>query len=999
MQAITTTMNGDSNFKTAVYNNSQKYKSAFIEKVLRENFLSINNGAAAPTTAAAATSKCSLDETKLKNLNSILSNLSYESIKKINEKNQLEQNSIITNGSSSNTNGYSSGSTSSGTKNTLTDSSSTTTTTTTTTNNNNIAATGNSPKIESGHQSLQLIKKASLINNFRNERRRSSSKVHPATPNAKKSAPSKQSTQASLLASSHHSMNNSESNLASSLTNSSQIVIHVCDEARRLKQDFTCPRDLLVKEMKYFSYNLNINVSNTSHSTSGAHAHSSIPTSALSKKSLDEIDISVHCDINIFDWLMRYVKRNHPFLIEKTIASPQNVNENSAGNGCGEAKDGLPIKTYEPNLEINNCVSILLSSDFLIMGDLVDKCIVFIAQNLEAVLQIQCVLNGISDYIITKLAACVSIRRLDNIYDKKDKLKTKLFQRKIEFLFDVEKFKSQFENSFILSKWMKTPPRKESLADPDETHPTTSNETQETEPKIQRTKSILDTYDALADTNYNNFLYECENDASTLFKCKLCSKLMTRQQSLNLKCQLAILNAHGDYIYLHVPDDNFDMTCLLKLLKEKLKLWQSVYWFLWALIKSFKCRKCNQWFRLVDMNRCRLNEQSFCSIHDAKSHNFFYQKNNTNNTSASINSTATTSMLAGVTNANTDANTLPTCTCIYINHILESSSFTSLYANSPICLDETSPCDLTSEQKLARYLDHIMEDLDKHNDIIFHGKPGNKEPTSDNISICDIIEEYIQTDKFKNASLSGQSTVNSLNSNNNSNSNNNNNSNNSTNTPLLSNATANLNNNNNTTSISNSFITNKILKIMPKTQLETYECGFFIDSITGKHISLLDKHLLNLIKLSQLTHTTFTDPAQNSQMLSSNAYNINAIVHTGLDLKTFLFLINFMDVRNVFNCLEALHFLRITNKMKWDCSKPIRFNQDNQREDDLKKFREISNYLIRAKLIDEYQKPPALKSSIASLLMQQQQQNVSNLVSSPGGMYCRVENEWKIRRN
>ena len=49
---------------------------------------------------------------------------------------------------------------------------------------------------------------------------------------------------------------------------------------------------------------------------------------------------------------------------------------------------------YEPKLEVNNCVSILLSSDFLIMGDLVDKCIVFIAQNLESVLQIQCVLNG-----------------------------------------------------------------------------------------------------------------------------------------------------------------------------------------------------------------------------------------------------------------------------------------------------------------------------------------------------------------------------------------------------------------------------------------------------------------------------------------------------------------------------------------------------------------------------------------------------------------------------
>jgi len=27
---------------------------------------------------------------------------------------------------------------------------------------------------------------------------------------------------------------------------------------------------------------------------------------------LDDIDISVHCDINIFDWLMKYVHKKEP---------------------------------------------------------------------------------------------------------------------------------------------------------------------------------------------------------------------------------------------------------------------------------------------------------------------------------------------------------------------------------------------------------------------------------------------------------------------------------------------------------------------------------------------------------------------------------------------------------------------------------------------------------------------------------------------------------------
>ena len=230
-----------------------------------------------------------------------------------------------------------------------------------------------------------------------------------------------------------------------------QIVIHVCDEAKRLKQDFTCPRDLLVREMKYFSYNLNINVSNSSQNTSGAHAHVS-SLSALSKKSLDEIDISVHCDINIFDWLMRYVKRNHPLMIEKNIATPENFQTDTLNNKITYHKDGS-IKSIEPKLDLNNCVSILLSSDFLLMENLVDKCIIFIAENLDSVLNIPCVMSGINEALLTKLAACTYVSKLDEVYDKKDKLKTKIFQRKIEFLFDLAKYEAQFEGSPVLNDW------------------------------------------------------------------------------------------------------------------------------------------------------------------------------------------------------------------------------------------------------------------------------------------------------------------------------------------------------------------------------------------------------------------------------------------------------------------------------------------------------------------------------------------------------------------
>lgn len=53
-----------------------------------------------------------------------------------------------------------------------------------------------------------------------------------------------------------------------------------------VKQDFNCPRDLLIREMRYFAEYLSVEA-----------------------QRWEEVDISVHCDIQIFDWLMRYVKK------------------------------------------------------------------------------------------------------------------------------------------------------------------------------------------------------------------------------------------------------------------------------------------------------------------------------------------------------------------------------------------------------------------------------------------------------------------------------------------------------------------------------------------------------------------------------------------------------------------------------------------------------------------------------------------------------------------
>lgn len=193
--------------------------------------------------------------------------------------------------------------------------------------------------------------------------KRRNKSINTATKSIEASKPNKRRSSLNSTSSNSNSViTSSSSSSTQPISLANPIVIHVCDEVKRLKQDFTCPRDLLIAEMRYFSSNLNLANSNNQK------IHSSISASALARKSLDEIDISVHCDINIFDWLMRYVKRCYPSLIERSIASPANAADKAAfsetTNKVVYASDGS-VKYVEPLLDVNNAVSILLSSDFL----------------------------------------------------------------------------------------------------------------------------------------------------------------------------------------------------------------------------------------------------------------------------------------------------------------------------------------------------------------------------------------------------------------------------------------------------------------------------------------------------------------------------------------------------------------------------------------------------------------------------------------------------------
>jgi hypothetical protein len=61
------------------------------------------------------------------------------------------------------------------------------------------------------------------------------------------------------------------------------VTITVHDDVRKIKRDFKCKRTMILTYMNYFEQYLK------------------------DSRSGEQLDISVHCDVKIFEWLVRYV--------------------------------------------------------------------------------------------------------------------------------------------------------------------------------------------------------------------------------------------------------------------------------------------------------------------------------------------------------------------------------------------------------------------------------------------------------------------------------------------------------------------------------------------------------------------------------------------------------------------------------------------------------------------------------------------------------------------
>ncbi len=83
-------------------------------------------------------------------------------------------------------------------------------------------------------------------------------------------------------------------------------------------------------------------------------------------------------------------------------------------------------------------VSILISADFLKIDILVNECICFFVSNIEEMAKLQVDMSCINSTIIREISRQVDLDRLDILKERKDKLVSRLFMKKLEVLLEKE---------------------------------------------------------------------------------------------------------------------------------------------------------------------------------------------------------------------------------------------------------------------------------------------------------------------------------------------------------------------------------------------------------------------------------------------------------------------------------------------------------------------------------------------------------------------------------
>ncbi|XP_051020911.1 SANT and BTB domain regulator of class switch recombination isoform X4 [Acomys russatus] len=207
-----------------------------------------------------------------------------------------------------------------------------------------------------------------------------------------------------------------------------------------------------------------------------------------------------------------------------------------------ETVDQDTVSKAEPG----NVISILISSEFLKMDSLVEQCIQYCHKNMNAIVAAPCNMNCINANLLTRIADLFTHNEIDDLKDKKDKFRSKLFCKKIERLFDPEYFNPDSRNNAAT-------------------------------------------------------LYRC-------CLCKKLLTRETERRIPCIPGKINV-DRHGNIIYIHIRDRTWDVHEYLNSLFEELKSWRDVYWRLWGTVNWLTCSRCYQAFLCIEFSHCQYHSE------------------------------------------------------------------------------------------------------------------------------------------------------------------------------------------------------------------------------------------------------------------------------------------------------------------------------------------------------------------------------------------------------
>ena len=124
----------------------------------------------------------------------------------------------------------------------------------------------------------------------------------------------------------------------------------------------------------------------------------------------DDFDISVHCDVKIFEWLLLYIE------FKEKEANPRA----KFYEVVDEPKDA---RRKKPEIRVEDVISILISAEYLRIPTLVEECLLFLKENINQVLLQPLDLSCIQNKLLKRLGLeMMTMEELEEVKDKKDRI-------------------------------------------------------------------------------------------------------------------------------------------------------------------------------------------------------------------------------------------------------------------------------------------------------------------------------------------------------------------------------------------------------------------------------------------------------------------------------------------------------------------------------------------------------------------------------------------------